>query len=465
MLLATLLVVTLLFHQCDASSALRGVDITTLNEDASPIGHEAVRHLEETSNKRSDTPFFPVLLAGVLVNVFTLVVLLSLIPVLMSTKWSCFKSAFWVANEYLRPTTQFAGEYWGMRASSVNMIKTPGESVLEKTATHFSAILFPAVACGMIFATTLFLIIPESILFIQLGTSSGKDSQIEILPGTTCRFGVAVMVGFMLPLVLAAAFPRSLVPKDLDSSSESSSNRQVEMKPVDYDADEEEKTGEVKLNDTFSENGDDDDSKDDQRPSSSMLKGSLNNKGRVDMNYVDNPAKVSFRPNLRDEVPMDDTFVVNFRLATSVVVCDAVHNFFEGTFIGVAFLTCSYPTAICITIIALYSEISQEMASYFILTNCGGISIPRSLLLIFSSGLAVVVGALMIVSIGLGDVTIGVFLAFAAGVFLHLAAGECLPRVYSIVRDTRDRVFALAFFIIGAFPVGLTLLIEETCTN
>lgn len=317
------------------------------------------------------------------------------------------------------------------------------ESETNKAATQLSDVLFPSLACGMIFATTLFLIIPEAMFFIQRGTSSDKEAGIEILPGTTVRFGVAVMTGFMLPLVLAAVFPKSVRSPDSDSNSESSfdNKKNISLQDVNYDADEDQK-------ETFSDEGDS--SKEDPRPST--IKGSLNTKGGVvDSSYEDNPPTpkgVSFNETIRSDYSEEDEekLNINMHLATFVVACDGLHNFFDGTFIGVAFLTCSYPTAICVTTIALYSEISQAMASYFILTNCGLISIPRSLLLIFCSGLAHVVGALLIISIGIGDVTIGVFLAFCAGVFLHLGAGECLPRVHSVVKKPRDRVFALSFF-------------------
>ena len=75
------------------------------------------RHLDkddgqkETVHIRSPKPFFPVLLATVIVNVLNLVVLLSVIPILMNSKWSCFKSAFWVANNHLKHVANITNQH------------------------------------------------------------------------------------------------------------------------------------------------------------------------------------------------------------------------------------------------------------------------------------------------------------------------------------------------------------------
>ena len=126
-------------------------------------------------------------------------------------------------------------------------------------------------------------------------------------------------------------------------------------------------------------------------------------------------------------------------------------------------MTCSNAIAVCITLITIYNEITQQVADYFLLTKCAGISIPRALLLNFASSLSDVIGALLIISSNLGNVAIGVMLAFAAGVYLHISASDCLPRVYSVVKISRDRWYSVLFFMIGALPIGLTLLKHGHC--
>lgn len=279
----------------------------------------------------------------------------------------------------------------------------------------------------------------------------------------------------MLPLTLSALFPKCPMQlnmnKDDSSSSSESENNDIELTKVDYDQEEEKiEVDEGDLIDMGPKDGFDEDGTGAAGITKPSIRGitkpSIRGNMDDDSDYEENPRvntrAVSF-PGMDDDQD-EDHFIINGKLATSILVSDSVHNFFDGTFIGVAFLTCSWPTAICVSIIALYGEITQEMASYFLLTNAAGISIPRALLLIFVSGLSCVVGALVIVSVGLGQTGVGLFLAFASGSFLHIAAGECLPRVYALVDVTRDRLFALGFFIIGALPVGLTLLVEGHCT-
>jgi len=154
---------------------------------------------------------------------------------------------------------------------------------------------------------------------------------------------------------------------------------------------------------------------------------------------------------------------INFPLAASILIGDVVVNFIDGMFIGVILMTCSTAAAVCIIIITIYKETSQKTADYFLLTKFAGISIPRAVLLIFTSDLSVIVGALVITFACIGELAIGIFLAIASGVYFHISASECQPRVYSVVKVSRDRWFSLSFFIIGTLPVGLALLSRGHC--
>jgi len=462
-----LILLAYLSNQCEGA-ALGSVELTIHNGDAtilsSPIGHAifegvtmyTVRHLEEEKenpHKRPKASLFNVLLATLIVNVVTLVALLSLIPVLMSTKWSCFQSTFWVANAHLHVPAEIARQCMNEEKSSLtNKVDTHTKD--QRTAL-FVDIVVPSYACGAILATTVFLVIPEAILFIQRGISS-EEGEIEILTGTIVRFGAALMTGYMLPLILGALLPRSserigatecVYESDLEAMNAQKKN--VHKKTVE----EEEKDDEEKMMDMSLSNESFEDHSDANGDETSLVESKASN--TVSESSTDGDMNVKNKTS--------EYYNIKYRLITSIFFSDAIHNFIDGIFIGAAFLTCSNATAVCVTILTIYSEISQEMADYFLLTQCAGMSIPRACLLLFSSGLAVVVGALMIIGAGLGELGIGVFLAFASGVYLHISASECLPRVYSVVKASRDRWFALTFFVLGALPIGLTLLDHGHC--
>ena len=66
-------------------------------------------------------------------------------------------------------------------------------------------------------------------------------------------------------------------------------------------------------------------------------------------------------------------------------------------------------------------------------------------------------------SIGVSDLTIGVILSIASGVYLYIAASECVPRVNAVVKSNTDRLVTVLAFIVGAVPIGLTLLNHSHC--
>ena len=83
------------------------------------------------------------------------------------------------------------------------------------------------------------------------------------------------------------------------------------------------------------------------------------------------------------------------RLARSVLVGDAAHNFCDGIFIGVAFMTCSKAVAWTIVGVTIYHEVAQEVADYFLLTNHAGMSVGKALLLNFVAGVSIILGGMI----------------------------------------------------------------------
>ena len=150
-------------------------------------------------------------------------------------------------------------------------------------------------------------------------------------------------------------------------------------------------------------------------------------------------------------------------LVLSILIGDAFHNFCDGVFIGIAFLLCGTSVALTIMAVTLYHELAQEIADYFLLTTHAGLTPKIALVLNFAAGCSVMFGGLIVLATDLSDMSIGVLLALSTGVYLHIAAVECLPRVNELVSSTKDRILLLIMFSVGAIPIGLTLLNHTHC--
>ena len=186
-------------------------------------------------------------------------------------------------------------------------------------------------------------------------------------------------------------------------------------------------------------------------------------------------AKVEDDPEAPDEVSKEAAAAdadagegearnINYRLCSSVLIGDAFHNFGDGVFVGIGFLLCNRAVALSILFITFYHEIAQELADFFLLTKQGGLSVCWTLVLNFVSGLTVLLGGITVLAAN--DITaeaIGIILAIAAGVYIYIAASECVPRVEASVHSQLDRLWAFVGFLCGAVPIGLALLNHEHC--
>ena len=155
--------------------------------------------------------------------------------------------------------------------------------------------------------------------------------------------------------------------------------------------------------------------------------------------------------------------IINYSLALSILVGDSIHNFCDGIFIGVAFNACDNTTAYTIVFVTLYHEIAQELADFFLLTKHAGLSPVKALAGNFVAGLSVVLGGIVVLAVDVSDLTIGAILSISAGVYIYIAATECLPRVNEVVKSHADRLLSMFAFIVGAVPIGLTLLGHSHC--
>lgn len=154
---------------------------------------------------------------------------------------------------------------------------------------------------------------------------------------------------------------------------------------------------------------------------------------------------------------------VDYTLALSILLGDAFHNFCDGIFMGVAFMLCDRKTAYTIFAVTLYHEIAQEIADFFLLTKHAGLTVWKALLGNFLAGLSIVIGGIVVLLVDVSNLTIGVILSMSAGVYSHIAATECMARVNAVVRTNSERLITIVAFIVGAVPIGLTLLAHSHC--
>lgn len=155
------------------------------------------------------------------------------------------------------------------------------------------------------------------------------------------------------------------------------------------------------------------------------------------------------------------------RLISSVLLGDFMHNLGDGFFVGTAFRHCSSSVAWTIALATIYHELAQELSDYLVLTNPhqGALKPAKALVLNFVSGLSVLLGGVIIVALdSVSSQTIGMILAFSGGVYIYLAATECMSKVNQDAKSVALSAAAIAFFCLGAVCIGLVLFGHEHCT-
>ena len=165
----------------------------------------------------------------------------------------------------------------------------------------------------------------------------------------------------------------------------------------------------------------------------------------------------------KDDANKDKKQPLDTTLALSILLGDFAHNFSDGIFVGIGFMLCSQSVAWTIVFITLYHEVAQEIADFFLLTKHAGLTIVQALIVNFVSGLSVVLGGIMVLAIDISDEAIGVLLSMSSGVYIYIAASECMPRVSAALESRGDRIVTMIAFICGCVPIGLTLLNHQHC--
>ena len=153
------------------------------------------------------------------------------------------------------------------------------------------------------------------------------------------------------------------------------------------------------------------------------------------------------------------------RVCAGVLLGDFMHNLVDGVFIGAAFKNCSRAKALSVAIATIAHEVSHELSDYVVLTGQGGLRPVTALALNFASGISIVFGVIAVFAGDVSECTQGMLLAFGGGVFLHIAAVECMTHAYAKATTTCVRLAAMLAFVIGAVSIGLVLFDHEHCVS
>eukprot|EP00933_Yihiella_yeosuensis_P035091 TRINITY_DN2855_c0_g1_i1.p1 TRINITY_DN2855_c0_g1~~TRINITY_DN2855_c0_g1_i1.p1 ORF type:complete len:485 (-),score=87.86 TRINITY_DN2855_c0_g1_i1:245-1699(-) len=152
------------------------------------------------------------------------------------------------------------------------------------------------------------------------------------------------------------------------------------------------------------------------------------------------------------------------RLIGSVLIGDFFHNLSDGFFIGAAFKGCGSSFGWGVAGASILHEIPQELADFVVLTSPeAGLSKILALGLNFLSGCSVLLGTIIVLYSDISNSAIGLILAFGGGVYIHIGAVDCMPKMYNSKFNLVQRVSCLFAFILGAILIGLILLDHEHC--
>jgi zinc transporter ZupT len=299
----------------------------------------------------------------------------------------------------------------------------------------------PSFAAGALLATTVFLLVPEAFELLAHASEEEEHSEDHSEDHVDraleeedhdehsgeeaqWKFGVALLFGFLFPILIGAIFPQPDLSECEECIKSDDDDSDLSVPQVETDKGEEEG-------------------------------------GEEPAAKVEKPLVVKEAALKTDEHREAGT--INWALASSILLGDGFHNFTDGIFLGNAFVLCSRDIAYTLVATTVYHELAQEIADYFLLTHHCGMSTRQALVLNFLSGFSVMFGAVLIVALDLSEQLTGALLSVSAGVYIYIAAVECIPRIQAARKDARDTLLFLLCFTIGAIPIGLVLLNHGHC--
>jgi zinc transporter ZupT len=330
------------------------------------------------------------------------------------------------------------------------MRKDKGDLTAFWSLMHRIAI--PSFAAGALLATVVFLLIPEAFELLEHSTEEDHGDEEYVVGNSTAeyvegteeehdeekaqwKFGVSLLFGLLFPILIGTLFPSPDT-----SACEECLNPESDEEGSALESEEEEE-GEVVP-------------KADTRTGPPPVPENKHAAGDDEEAL----AKVATATSQHHKGSS-----INWGLATSILVGDGFHNFTDGIFLGNAFVLCSRDIAYTMVATTVYHELAQEIADFALLTHHCGMSTRQALTYNFLSGFSVMFGAVLVVALELDDVITGSILSVSAGVYIYIAATECIPRIQAARKDATDTLMFLTCFTLGAVPIGLVLLNHGHC--
>lgn len=375
---------------------------------------------DEVSDKKSEKPWGEVIIASLLINLASLIGLVFVVGSFTLNKFCAAKT-----------------------------------SKEEQRNWKFTHNIIPSFACGALLATCTFLIMPEAIAMLSEFALQDNDAHEEDVVEdedhdehdedvdipVAWRFGVCVISGFLLPIATSLIFPHYHKPE----ISENCAGGELVIPETAVSLTPEESIAYVTKTDDETQ----------QEDCDLAGCGCHEQEGDVEEEGED--------PELKMEISLGEPQEINWALASSVLIGDFFHNFTDGILVGTAFSLCDRELAVAISAATVYHELAQEIADFFLLTKHCNIKAPLALFLNFVSGLSVFFGAIIILSFDVSTNATGCILAIGSGVYIYIAAAECIPQARKAQETIGDKVISVVSFSFGVIPIGLVLLNHGHC--
>uniref|UniRef100_A0A7S4BIS1 Uncharacterized protein n=1 Tax=Chrysotila carterae TaxID=13221 RepID=A0A7S4BIS1_CHRCT len=127
------------------------------------------------------------------------------------------------------------------------------------------------------------------------------------------------------------------------------------------------------------------------------------------------------------------------RVASGLLLGDVAHKLLDGLIIASTFSNCNPRVGWAITFSMVIKEVAHDISDYFLLVASSGAGFKPALALLvkFCFGMAIVLGTVPILVAEPSQEQTGLILSYAAGVYVHVAATEYMPRVLHMRRTKR----------------------------